>query len=179
MNEKINILDFIRTVPNYPKEGINFYDLNSLFASNVFSDVMYDLSKMITDNTDYPTHIAGIESRGFAIGSAVAYELGLPFVMIRKEHSKYPGKLHSESYNLEYGSNTLVLQQGLIGHTSRVVLVDDLIATGGSLLASQKLCESFESTVVGNVALLDLKYINTEEKQQLKNTIVYQEVNSD
>ena len=59
------------------------------------------------------------------------------------------------------------------------MLVDDLIATGGSLLASQKLCESFESTVVGNVALLDLKYINTEEKQQLKNTIVYQEVNSD
>lgn len=179
MNEKINILDFIRTVPNYPKEGINFYDLNSLFASGVFSDVMYDLSKMITDNTDYPTHIAGVESRGFVIGSAVAYELGLPFVMIRKENAKYPGKLHSESYDLEYGSSTLVLQEGLIGHTSRIVLVDDLIATGGSLLASQKLCESFGSKVVGNVALLDLKYINTEEKRQLNNTIVYQEVKHD
>ncbi len=179
ITNKKNILDFIRTVPNYPKEGINFYDINSLFASNIFVDVMWDLAQTVSNFTNDATHIAGVESRGFVIGSAIAYELGLPFVMIRKEHSKYPGNLHSESYELEYGSNTLVLQEGLIGHTSRVVLVDDLIATGGSLLASQKLCESFGSKVVGNVALLDLKYINTEEKRQLKNTIVYQEVEND
>lgn len=175
----INILDFIRIVPNYPKQGINFYDINSLFASSVFNKVIDELSQKVNQSTEYPTHIAGVESRGFAIGSVLAYKLNLPFVMIRKENAKYPGKLHSESYDLEYGSNTLVLQEGILGHTSRVILVDDLIATGGSLLASQKLCESFGSKVIGNTALIDLKYINTKEKQQLKNIISYQEIFND
>lgn len=175
----INILDFIRTVPNYPKQGINFYDINSLFASSVFNKVIDELSQKVNQSTEYPTHIAGVESRGFAIGGVLAYKLNLPFVMIRKENAKYPGKLHSESYDLEYGSNTLVLQEGILGHTSRVILVDDLIATGGSLLASQKLCESFGSKVIGNIALIDLKYINTKEKQQLKNIISYQEIFND
>jgi len=175
----INILDFIRTVPNYPKQGINFYDINSLFASSVFNKVIDELSQKVNQSTEYPTHIAGVESRGFAIGCVLAYKLNLPFIMIRKENAKYPGKLHSESYDLEYGSNTLVLQEGILGHTSRVILVDDLIATGGSLLASQKLCESFGSKVIGNIALIDLKYINTKEKQQLKNIISYQEIFND
>jgi len=177
--DKPNIIDFIRTVPDYPTPGINFYDINSLFASGIFNTIIDNLAKQIKEQIQYPTHIAGVESRGFVIGSAIAYKLNIPFVMIRKENSKYPGNLHKQSYNLEYGSNTLVLQEGIIGHTGRIVLVDDLIATGGSLLASQQLCESFGSKVIANVALIDLKYINTKEKQQLKNIISYQEIFND
>lgn len=173
---KPNIIDFIRTVSDYPTQGINFYDINSLFASSIFNTVIDNLAKQIKEQTQYPTHIAGVESRGFVIGSAIAYKLNIPFVMIRKENSKYPGNLHKQSYDLEYGSNTLVLQEGIIGHTGRIVLVDDLIATGGSLLASQKLCESFGAKVIANVALIDLKYINTDEKKKLNNTIVYHTV---
>ena len=99
--------------------------------------------------------------------------MSLPFVMIRKENSKYPGELYKESYNLEYGSNTLVLQKGILGHTSRVIIADDLIATGGSLLASKKLCESSGAKVLGVTALLDLTYIETYAKEQLKPTVVH------
>ena len=156
ITNKKNILDFIRTVPNYPKEGINFYDINSLFASNIFVDVMWDLSQAVSNFTNDATHIAGVESRGFVIGSTIAYELGLPFVMIRKEHSKYPGNLHSESYELEYGSNTLVLQEGLIGHTSRIVLVDDLIATGGTAEAAAKIVNISGGKVAGFIFVINL-----------------------
>ena len=149
--------------------------MNSLFASEVFGIVIDELARKITSNSNfsYPTHIAGVESRGFVIGSALAKELMIPFVMIRKENSKYPGELYKESYNLEYGSNTLVLQKGILGHTSRVIIADDLIATGGSLLASKKLCESSGAKVLGVTALLDLTYIETYAKEQLKSTVVH------
>ena len=178
---QVKILEHIRTIPNYPKEGINFYDLNSLFASEVFGIVIDELARKITSdsNFSYPTHVAGVESRGFVIGSALAKELMIPFVMIRKEDSKYPGELYKESYNLEYGSNTLVLQKGILGHTSRVIIADDLIATGGSWLASKKLCESSGAKVLGVTALLDLAYIETYNKTQLENTIVHTIVDND
>ena len=80
---QVKILEHIRTIPNYPKEGINFYDLNSLFASEVFGIVIDELARKITSdsNFSYPTHVAGVESRGFVIGSALAKELMIPFVM--------------------------------------------------------------------------------------------------
>ena len=173
--QHIKLEEHIRTIPDYPIKGINFYDLNSLFASEVFGIVIDELARKITSNSNfsYPTHIAGVESRGFVIGSALAKELMIPFVMIRKENSKYPGELYKESDNLEYGSNTLVLQKGILGHTSRVIIADDLIATGGSLLASKKLCESSGAKVLGVTALLDLTYIETYAKEQLKSTVVH------
>lgn len=173
--QHIKLEEHIRTIPDYPIKGINFYDLNSLFASEVFGIVVEQLAKQITNNPkfDLPTHIVGVESRGFVVGSALAREMLLPFVMIRKENSKYPGELYKQSYDLEYGSNSLVLQKGILGHTSRVIIADDLIATGGSLLASKKLCESAGAKVLGVTALLDLTYIKTKEKEQLNNTVVH------
>jgi adenine phosphoribosyltransferase len=173
--QHIKLEEHIRTVPDYPIKGINFYDLNSLFASKVFNIVIEQLAKQIANDSrfDLPTHVVGVESRGFVIGSVLAKEMSLPFVMIRKENSKYPGELYKESYNLEYGSNTLVLQKGILGHTSRVIIADDLIATGGSLLASKKLCESSGAKVLGVTALLDLTYIETYAKEQLKPTVVH------
>jgi len=155
-----NLTDFIRIVPDYPTVGIQFYDLNSLFSGPVFSDVITSLCSL-ADNFDTPTHIAGIESRGFVVGSALAYALNLPFLMIRKEKSKYPGELFKESYDLEYGQDTLTLQQGILGHTSRVIIVDDLVATAGSILASKRLIGKTGAKVLGGLTVIDLSYLRS------------------
>ena len=172
------VTSICRTIPDYPEPGINFYDLNSVFASPAFHVMVENLARRLERDTDilYPTKIVGVESRGFVLGSAIAQEMMLPFVMIRKKNSKYPGKTRSQSYELEYGTNTIELQEGILGHTSRVIIADDLVATGGSLLASQKLCEDFGATVLANIAMLDLSYIRTPEKEQLKNLIVIEKV---
>ena len=153
-----NWSEYIRTVPDYPVEGINFYDLNSLFAGPKYNDVIDDLAKSVT-LADTPTHIVGVESRGFVLGAAVAYATKLPFVMVRKKGAKYPGELLEESYTLEYGSATLTLQEGLLGHTDRVIIVDDLIATGGSMMATQRLVEKTGASVLQGLAIIDLQYV--------------------
>ena len=155
------IQDFIRTVPNYPIKGVNFYDLNSLFAGPMLKTVIGLLLDKATAMKT-PTHIIGGESRGFVLGRAVAYALGLPFVMVRKKGAKYPGKLLKESYELEYGKATLVLQEGLLGHTDRCIIVDDLVATGGSLDATAKLVEQTGAKVLGALAVIDLKYVRNK-----------------
>lgn len=82
----MNIKDYIRTVPDYPIEGVNFYDINSLFASNLWTSLVEDIAKRIQESIEFmPTHIVGIESRGFVLGAALSQELDIPFVMIRKK----------------------------------------------------------------------------------------------
>tara|TARA_B100000575_G_C23121900_1_gene649367 strand:- start:1694 stop:2239 length:546 start_codon:yes stop_codon:yes gene_type:complete len=160
-NPKTNYLELIRTVPNYPIKGINFYDLNSLFASSSFKSAMDEL--IIKTKCRYEhravTHIVGIESRGFVVGSAIAYAMDLPFIMVRKAGAKYPGDLLEEKYFLEYGESTLTLQTGLLGHTDRCVLADDLVATGGSILATKRLVEKTGASVLGVSTIIDLKYV--------------------
>ena len=170
----MNIADYIRTVPDYPVPGVNFYDMNSLFASPIWNEVAYNLTELVhNSDTGFITHIAGIESRGFVVGTAVAYELAKPMVMIRKKGSKYPGKLLEETYELEYGTDTLVLQEGILGHTSRVLIMDDLVATGGSVIATKKLIEQTGATVVGCATLVNLKYLNTSELGDIKMLSMY------
>ena len=156
-----NVLDYIRTIPDYPIEGINFYDVNSLFAGPAFSQVITDLVDKVEDLQNV-THIVGVESRGFVLGAAIAYATDLPFVMVRKKGAKYPGVLLEESYSLEYGEATLTLQQGLLGHTDRVIITDDLIATGGSLTATARLVEQTGATVLAGLAIIDLAYIDKQ-----------------
>jgi len=158
----MNLKQFIRTVPDYPVEGVNFYDLNSLFSSNMFGIVVEHMAKEAWKLDEYPTHIVGLESRGFVVGAALAHEMLLPFTMVRKKGAKYPGKLLEESYELEYGTDTLTLQEGILGHTSRVIIVDDLIATGGSMLATKKLVEQTGAKVVGAATLVSLEYLMPE-----------------
>ena len=158
----MNLKQFIRTVPDYPVEGINFYDLNSLFSSNYWGVVVEQLAKKLWELDDYPTHIVGLESRGFVVGAAVAHEMQLPFTMVRKKGAKYPGRLLEESYELEYGVDTLTLQEGILGHTSRVLIVDDLIATGGSMLATKRLIEKTGAKVVGCGTIVSLEYLMPE-----------------
>ena len=97
------------------------------------------------------------------VGSVLASQIGVPFVMVRKKGSKYPGSLLQETYALEYGEDTLVLQEGLLGHANRVLIADDLVATGGSMLATKRLVEQAEARVVGFVSIINLAYLNTDD----------------
>ena len=163
--------DYMRTVQDYPVEGVNFYDVNSLFAQPIWNQVAAELAVVIQDkfnrNGDI-THIVGIESRGFVVGAVLAATIGVPFVMVRKKGSKYPGSLLQETYALEYGEDTLVLQEGLLGHANRVLIADDLVATGGSMLATKRLIEQAEAKVIGFASIINLSYLNSENmKKQL------------
>ena len=162
--KKKAIKDYIRTVPNYPIQGINFYDLNSLFAGPMFRQAMKELTIKTKCRFKHrtPTHIIGIESRGFVLGSVLAYAMKLPFIMVRKAGAKYPGELLEESYTLEYGKATLTLQTGLLGHTDRCIIVDDLVATGGSVLATKRLVEQTGASVLGVSTILDLEYVRED-----------------
>ena len=163
--------DYMRTVQDYPVKGVNFYDVNSLFAQPIWNQVAAELAVVIQDqfnrNGDI-THIVGIESRGFVVGAVLAATIGVPFVMVRKKGSKYPGSLLQETYALEYGEDTLVLQEGLLGHANRVLIADDLVATGGSMLATKRLVEQAEAKVIGFTSIINLAYLNTDDmKSQL------------
>lgn len=159
---KLNVKDYIRTVPDYPIEGVNFYDMNSLFASEAWGQVVCEMAESMEYGSvfGHVTHIVGIESRGFVLGAALGMEMLTPFVMVRKKGAKYPGKLLEETYDLEYGTDTLTLQEGILGHTSRVLIADDLVATGGSMLATKKLIEQTGAKVVGGATIINLKYLN-------------------
>jgi len=163
--------DYMRTVQDYPVEGVNFYDVNSLFAQPIWNQIAAEMAVVIQDqfnrNGDI-THIVGIESRGFVVGAVLAATIGVPFVMVRKKGSKYPGSLLQETYALEYGEDTLVLQEGLLGHANRVLIADDLVATGGSMLATKRLIEQAEAKVIGFTSIINLAYLNTDDmKSQL------------
>jgi len=157
----MSILDYIRVIPDYPKPGIDFYDLNSLFSSPAWNYYIEQLANECERKHCHLTNIAGLESRGFVVGAALSHAMSLPFTMIRKKGAKYPGDLIEEPYELEYGSDTLVLQEGIFGHTSRVLIADDLIATGGSIQAAKKLVEKSGAKVVGYVTILNLTQINS------------------
>jgi adenine phosphoribosyltransferase len=166
---KMTLEDYIRTVPDYPVPGVNFYDLNSLFAGPKFLEAMNQLvtKTKYTFGDKTPTHIVGIESRGFVMGSVLAYAMKLPFIMVRKKGAKYPGELLEQSYALEYGEATLTLQTGLLGHVDRCIIVDDLIATGGSVMATKQLIEQTGATVIGATTVIDLAYVRDEQPLDL------------
>ena len=167
--EKTKPTDYMRTVQDYPVEGVNFYDVNSLFAQPLWNQVAAELAveiqRLFNTNSEI-THIVGIESRGFAVGAVLASVIGVPFIMVRKKGSKYPGSLLEESYGTEYSEDTLVLQEGLLGHANRVLIVDDLVATGGSMLATKRLVEQAEARVVGFASIINLAYLNSEDMKR-------------
>ena len=172
----INVKDYIRTVPDYPVPGVNFYDMNSLFASEMWGCVVSDLTSEMEYGSifGHVTHIVGIESRGFIVGQALASEMLKPMVMVRKKGAKYPGKLLEETYELEYGSDTLTLQEGILGHTSRVLIADDLVATGGSMMATKRLIEKTGAHVVGGATIVNLKYLNPPELEKFHLVSAYE-----
>ena len=148
--------DFVTEHPNFPIEGVNFKDLSPLLADQeTFRSAIVDMGGNFDDNL--PDYWVGIDSRGFLFASALATYFGGGIVCARKE-GKTPGTKVSVSYDLEYGSATLEMGTRLDNEGS-VVIVDDVLATGGTLKATNELAEKAGYKVVGNLVLVDLKYV--------------------
>lgn len=147
----------IRKVPDFPKPGILFYDITSIFTNP--EAYRYTIDSMIEyyENTAVDGVIA-IESRGFLLGSCYAYKKGIPLVLARKK-GKLPGKTISQSYDLEYGSATLEMHKADIIAGKRYLIIDDLIATGGTLAAVAKMVESVGANVAGIFSIIGLPFL--------------------
>lgn len=151
----------IRKIPDFPKQGILFRDITPLIADgNAFSDVIKIMKENVPEGV---TKIAGIESRGFIFGGALAEVLGVGFVPVRKA-GKLPWKTIKEEYALEYGTDSLEIHQDAISKGEKVVLVDDLLATGGTAAASTRLIEKCGGDVVKVMFLIELEELGGREK---------------
>ena len=160
MNDKI--INNIRIIKDFPKKGIDFYDIASLLANpDIFSKVIDEMTLKVKKMN--ATAIAGIDSRGFIFASAIAYKLKLKLIIIRKQ-GKLPGKTFKSSYNLEYGSNTLEIQKDFLNSKDKVVVIDDILATGGTISAAFKLIKKTNANLVGAVVLLELVFLNGRAK---------------
>ncbi|SIN68072.1 adenine phosphoribosyltransferase [Sulfurivirga caldicuralii] len=150
---------YIDNVPDFPKSGILFRDVSPLLRQK-FSETIDAMSDLFTpDEWAQVDHLVGIESRGFIFASALAYKHGKGFVKVRKP-GKLPNVCATIAYGLEYGSDELQMQKGDSG---KVIICDDLIATGGSMKAAADLCEQVGYEVVGLACLVDLKALNDFE----------------
>ena len=154
----MNLTDYIKDVPNIPKKGIIFKDICPLLKSpEAWTKVMTQLGLFCEETT--PDLIVGIESRGFIVGSALATIQKLGFVPIRKR-GKLPGDLLGVDYTLEYGNDRLEIQSDALQGNSRVLLIDDLLATGGTVNASAKLIEKAGGQLVGCGFIIELNELN-------------------
>ena len=135
----MNLKDYIRSIPDYPKKGILFRDITTLIKDeNAFTET---IDQIIERSKKYNfTKIAAIESRGFVFASAVSYILKKPFIMLRKKN-KLPAEVHSIDFELEYGTATIEVHKDSINKNDNVLIIDDLIATGGTAEAAAKLVE--------------------------------------
>ena len=148
------IADYVRTIPDFPHEGIMFRDVTTLFGDARGMRICVDqlLSPFAGTRIDL---VAGLEARGFILGGAVAHQLGTGFVPIRKK-GKLPGRTISQAYALEYGQAVMELHEDAIAAGQRVLLVDDLLATGGTAEAGITLIERLGGTVVACAFVIDL-----------------------
>ena len=150
----MNLKDFIRSIPDYPKKGILFRDITTLikdekaFAETI-NQIVEKSKKLKFDK------IAAIESRGFVFASAASYILKKPFIMLRKKN-KLPADVHSVDFELEYGTATIEVHKDSINKNDSILIIDDLIATGGTAEAAAKLVEISEGKVAGFVFVINL-----------------------
>jgi adenine phosphoribosyltransferase len=154
--------DYIRTIPDFPEPGIMFRDVASILQDADGFQLAIDEMKKLIEGLDFDV-IAGAESRGFILGAPLAYALHKPFVLIRKK-GKLPCETVEQSYDLEYGSATIEMHKDAIKPGQKVVIVDDLIATGGTIEAACKLVEELGGEVVKIVFLMELAGLNGREK---------------
>jgi adenine phosphoribosyltransferase len=154
----------IRTIPDYPKKGIMFRDITTLIKDPVGFRLVVDsmTQRYIHADFDFDT-IVGIESRGFIIGSALSYTLGKGFVPIRKK-GKLPAEVEFQEYALEYGTDRIEIHRDALRKGERVILVDDLLATGGTALAAAALVEKLGGTVVEMAFIVDLPEVGGRKK---------------
>ena len=154
----MNLKDFIRSIPDYPKKGILFRDITTLIKDEkAFSETINQIvnrSKRIEFNK-----IAAVESRGFVFASAISYILKKPFIMLRKKN-KLPAETHSIDFELEYGTATIEVHKDSIEKSDRILIIDDLIATGGTAEAAAKLVSISGGAVAGFIFVINLFDLN-------------------
>jgi len=158
----MDLKQHIRGIPDFPKPGILFYDISTLLRdASAWKATVDALAEALRPLR--PHMLAGIESRGFLVAAPVAYAIGCGFVMIRKK-GKLPGPIIPHSYDLEYGSDTVEIQSDAIAAGQRVAVVDDLLATGGTMAAAVRLCRMVGGNVVGTAFVIELAFLNGRKK---------------
>ncbi len=154
--------DYVRSIPDFPKPGIIFRDITTILAdADGFQLAIDELGKLL-EGVDYDV-IVGAESRGFIFGAPLAYKYHKPLVLARKK-GKLPGETVSQEYELEYGSATIEMHKDAINEGQKVIVVDDLIATGGTLAATAKLVEKLGGEVVKIICVMELAGLKGREK---------------
>ena len=149
-----NLKKYINEIKDFPKEGIVFKDINPIYKDpKRWNELMMPLEKLIS--TTKPNYIAGIESRGFISASALAFKYDIGFIPIRKLN-KLPGKVIGINYKLEYGQDRLEIQQNLIEKGSKIILIDDLLASGGTACAAGNLLKLAGANLIGYAFLVEL-----------------------
>jgi len=156
------IKNYIRNVPDFPKKGIIFRDITTLIKDpKLFRGIIDDLFEHYR-KMDI-TNVLGIDARGFILGAPLAYKMGVGFLPARKI-GKLPGKKIQESYQLEYGEEGIEVHEDAITKDHKILIVDDLLATGGTALAAAKLVERLSGVIVGFTFLVELSYLGGREK---------------
>lgn len=165
-NTSVNqyLKDHIRTVPDWPAPGVQFRDITPLLQdAKVFRVLIDAFVHRYMGRSMRPDVVAGLDARGFILGAVVAYELNVGFVPIRKK-GKLPFTTVEETYELEYGSATVELHTDAVKPGDRVLLIDDLIATGGTMMAGMKLLEKLGAIVIEGAAIVDLPELGGSQK---------------
>ena len=158
----MDIKDHIRGIPDFPKPGILFYDISTLLANaDAWQVTMGRLAKEVSRLQ--PDLLAGIESRGFLVAAPLALKLGLGFTMVRKQ-GKLPGPCIPYEYDLEYGKDVIEVQADAVEPGQKVVLLDDLLATGGTMAAATELLRQVGADVVGSACIIGLGFLNGRDK---------------
>lgn len=162
MTEKMDLKNHIRSIPDFPKPGILFYDISTLLAH---PKAWHETIERIADalRPHKPDVLAGIESRGFLLAAPLALALGTGFVMLRKK-GKLPGTTVRHTYALEYGTDTIEIQNDAIEAGKRVVLVDDLLATGGTMAAAVTLLEQVGAVVPAAACIIELTFLEGRKR---------------
>lgn len=146
--------DYLPGIPDFPKPGILFRDISPLLAhAEAFTGAIKGLADL-SQNYSF-THILGIESRGFIFASALAMHLGKGVVLVRKPN-KLPPEIHREIYGLEYGNDALEISKSVLNSAHRILIVDDVLATGGTISAASKLIQKTGAQVAGAICLLEI-----------------------
>ena len=157
-----NLRQLIREVPDFPKPGINFYDITTLLLDPAGLKNTIDALRAEVDSEKIDT-VIGVESRGFIFATPLAYQLGAGFIPVRKP-KKLPAECVSISYDLEYGQDTLEMHKDAVGEGHNVLIVDDLLATGGTARAVVDLVESVGGNIAGLLFVVELDFLNGRSK---------------
>lgn len=158
----INLKEHIRNIPDFPKPGILFYDIGTLLAhGSAWEETIKRLAESLRPLK--PDVLIGIESRGFLVAAPLAMALGIGFVMIRKK-GKLPGDTIAHHYDLEYGSDVIEIQSGVIKSGQRAVLCDDLLATGGTAAAAITLARQVGAEVIQAAFIIELAFLGGRKK---------------